>query len=239
MPERNTNAFRGEIMSLNKQTGNMYSWVNATWNPIAGECLHKCSYCYVKKGRTKNLKKYQGITRIDEKCMKDNLGSGNFIFVGNMIDMFGEWVSDEIIIRVLEHCRRFDNKYLFQSKNPDRFWDFRNRFPSKTVLGTTIETNRVFFNNSEMIIPETRVNSMVWKHSFDKMVSIEPIMCFDLEPFVEMIKLIKPTFVSIGADSKKSGLNEPEPEKIRLLIKELEKFTEVRIKPNLNRLLRD
>ena len=34
---------------LKKSTGNMYEFITHTWNPIVGECYHKCSYCYVKK----------------------------------------------------------------------------------------------------------------------------------------------------------------------------------------------
>ena len=54
---------------------------------------------------------------------------------------------------------------------------------------------------------------------------------------VEMIRRINPRFVSIGADSKRHGLPEPDPEKIRKLISTLRKFTEVREKDNLKRLL--
>jgi hypothetical protein len=36
-------------MPLNPVKGNMYTWVNFTWNPIRGQCSHDCRYCYVKK----------------------------------------------------------------------------------------------------------------------------------------------------------------------------------------------
>lgn len=49
-------------MSSNKS--NMYDWVGGTWNPLAGACPHRCSYCYVKKGRIKHLSKYQGPIRL-------------------------------------------------------------------------------------------------------------------------------------------------------------------------------
>ena len=71
------------------------------------------------------------------------------------------------------------------------------------------------------------------------MISIEPIMDFDLDTFVCWIKNIKPSFVSIGADSKKSGLPEPTSEKIHQLIEKLSDFTEVKVKANLKRLLTD
>ena len=72
----------------------------------------------------------------------------------------------------------------------------------------------------------------------ERMVTIEPIIDFDLNIIVDWIKRIKPKWVNIGADSKGHKLPEPSKEKIEALIKELKKFTEVRIKPNLNRLIK-
>jgi hypothetical protein len=68
------------------------------------------------------------------------------------------------------------------------------------------------------------------------MVSVEPIMDFDLDEFVILIRNCKPTFVSIGADSKGHHLSEPSYDKIRQLITRLGEFTEVREKSNLSRL---
>ena len=68
------------------------------------------------------------------------------------------------------------------------------------------------------------------------MISIEPIMEFELAILVPWIKEIRPEFVSIGADSKGHNLPEPTPDKVNALIEELSKFTEVKIKDNLKRL---
>ena len=76
----------------------------------------------------------------------------------------------------------------------------------------------------------------IYATQFRTMVSIEPVLDFDLFDFVEFIQRISPDYVSIGADSKNKGLPEPSAEKIERLIIELEKFTEVRIKSNLARL---
>ena len=69
------------------------------------------------------------------------------------------------------------------------------------------------------------------------MVSIEPILDFDLDVFTKWIKEIDPEFVSIGADSQNHHLLEPPADKIKALIKELKTFTKVIEKPNLGRLL--
>ena len=70
------------------------------------------------------------------------------------------------------------------------------------------------------------------------MVTIEPILVFHLEPLVEMIKEISPEWVNVGADSGGNKLPEPNKEEILALIDELNKFTVVKNKTNLKRLLK-
>lgn len=219
---------------LNKQKGNMYSFVTHTWNPIRGKCPHNCSYCYMKHfWKRENSSKQVLIV----KELKTNLGSGNFIFVGSSTDMFAEEVPTTWIKDVLKYCNLYNNKYLFQTKNPERFREFLNDFPEKTILGTTLESDRNF-NITKAPSPKKRINAMIRlrKYRCGLMLSIEPILSFNLEPFVEAIKQINPEFVSIGADSKQHRLIEPSKEKVEELIKELRKFTEVKIKDNLKRL---
>jgi DNA repair photolyase len=69
-------------------------------------------------------------------------------------------------------------------------------------------------------------------------VTIEPIIKFDLKEMVELIKRCKPIQVNIGANSKPDiiELSEPTKDEVSKLIKELSKFTTVRLKDNLKRL---
>jgi hypothetical protein len=151
-----------------------------------------------------------------------------------MIDLMAEEIREIDIIRVLEHLRKYDNTYLLQSKNPKRFLDFIQMCPDKTIFGTTIETNRITDVVKNRIYPL----QLLTVHGYKTMVSLEPIMDFNLDALVALISITKPSFVSIGADSKGHGLNEPSWNKVQALIAELGKFTEVRIKDNLIRLLK-
>lgn len=223
---------KGETM-LNKQKGNMYPWVTHTWNPVKGKCPHECSYCYMKRFPQKPL-------RLDEKCFKDDLGACNTIFIGSSTDMWAEEVPEIWIKKVLVHCCLYpENTYLFQTKNPERFHDYLKRLPKNTILGTTMETNRggyySYLGHKTPSNPN-RWYDMVYLEG-RKMISIEPIMDFDTDEFVDMIKKTNLEFISIGADSGNNNLPEPSPDKVRALIKELKKFTDVRIKDNLKRLL--
>ncbi len=215
---------------LNKQKGQMYGFVTHTWNTIKGKCYHDCSYCYMK--RFKNQKP----VKFDEKELKTDLGSGNYIFVGSSCDMFASNIYDEWIYKILDHCKKFDNKYLFQSKNPGRFENII--FPKKSVLCTTIESNRYYskvMGNSPFILNRFQgIEDVLWP----KMITIEPILDFDLKEFIDILKYVNPFQINIGADSGHNNLPEPPKEKIIELISELNKFTKVYQKENLKRLLK-
>ena len=225
-------------MGLNKSAGNMYNFVDATWTPLSGACSHFCTYCYVQNlKRYPELKaKYSGVPRIAERELETDLGQGRFIFVCSTNDLFAEAVPSEMIEQVLAHCSKYDNRFLFQSKNPRRFWHFVNAFPPKTMLGTTLETNREYGLSQAPMVWE-RVGWFSPSLPFPKMVSIEPILDFDLDVFPHWIELIQPEFVSVGADSKGHGLPEPSREKVEGLLIALAGFTEAKQKKNLERLL--
>lgn len=234
-------------MSLNKQNGrgNMYDWVTHTWNPLGGLCPHECSYCSTNAllKRSEVLKKkYSGKPYLVGKEMK-TLGKGKTIFVCNMTDLFAKAVPHGIISDILKHCSAYDNTYLFQSKNPLRFCSFKKEMPKNIILCTTLESNRDYYNMTKAPWVYKRVADMrkaTGEFPWAKIsITIEPVMDFDLHIFLNMIKIALPTFVSIGADSKRSGLNEPSSEKLSDLLKGLAKFTTIERKTNLARLLKE
>ena len=217
-------------MSLNKSTGNMYSWCSHTWNPIRGKCPHECSYCYMNRFPVGEL-------RLDEKCLQDYLGEGNTIFVGSSTDMWADIVPIEWIQDVVCHCKKFpENTYFFQSKNPKRFIEVYSYIPPKVIFGTTLETNRDTSKISKA--PDCKDRVAYIALMYPTMASLEPLLDFDLDEFIEQLKYIEPKFISIGADSKGHNLNEPSAEKIVDLIAGLQPFFEVKIKPNLSRLMK-
>lgn len=218
-------------MALNKSRGNMYEFVTHTWNTIKGICPHDCTYCYMK--RWGNLRK----TRLDEAELKTDLGNGNFIFVGSSCDMFADDITYEWIERTLDHCRKFDNRYLFQTKNPIRMLGKFDEFNAVTC--TTIETNRWYpeiMKNSP--VPDLRADAMSQLPG-DRYVTIEPIMDFDLNELVKLIKLCRPVQVNIGSDSGGNGLPEPDAGKIMALVDALKTFTVIEKKRNLGRLVKN
>lgn len=227
---------------LNKQKGNMYPWVTHTWNPIKGKCKHNCKYCYMKRFPQPEI-------HLDKKELETNLGQDNTIFIGSSCDMFADNIPNEWLYQILGHCEDYlDNTYLFQTKNPLRFqyinpYDGLNvHWSKRVIIGTTIETNRSYdvgweYHVSNAPEPIERFEWLEKTQAYHKMISIEPIMDFDLNIIINWLKRIKPKFISIGADSKNHDLPEPDKEKTLCLIEELKKFTEVKIKDNLNRII--
>ncbi len=221
-------------MPLNKSKGNMYNFITDTWNTIKGKCPHDCSYCYMK--RWKNLKP----ARFDESELNTDLGKNNFIFVGSSNDLFASGCLSSWISKTLNHCAKYpDNKYLFQTKNPEELFFWKNALPDNSVICTTFESNRhhpEFMGNSP-----SPFHRSIWIKDlaeFERYITIEPIMDFGLGAFVRMIKSCNPIQVNIGADSGNNNLPEPSADKIIFLIAELSKFTKVVKKPNLGRLLK-
>ncbi len=229
-------------MTLNKQKGNMYEFVTHTWNTVKGKCPHACSYCYMKRwGEQPEL-------HFDESELKTDLGEGNFIFVGSSCDMWAEKINSEWIDKTLSHCKKHPhNRYLFQSKNPWRFHCLRSEFKRTFTLGTTIESNwDVIEAHSGSILSgqpsiQSRIEGItcIRENGYPVMITIEPIMRFNLRTLSEMIAGIQPQWVNIGADSGGHKLPEPPYEKVKELISELEKFTTVKLKKNLRRLARE
>ena len=229
-------------MSVNKAKGNMYEGVY-TWDPIQA-CGFKCKYCWVD-----HIPGYPKKVTYTEKCLSDNLGTGRTIFVCSTSDIGGHWVDKKYLERILEHCRRYDNEYLFQTKRPWAFLEYipaeyeLGLLPKRSIIGTTIETNRDTRLISKAPPPSMRAIGLGQVMATDTelrykyMVSVEPVLDFDQELSLWLTRL-KPDYVSIGADSNNHHLNEPSAEKLFELIGVLRAAgIEVRTKENLRRIL--
>lgn len=221
-------------MPLNKAKGNMYPFVDYTWNVIKGECPHGCAYCYMKRWGKQNP------IRFDAQETRTALGCDNVIFVGSSCDMWADAIPDDWIKYILEYAHGFKNKYFFQTKNPERFTSpSLGLSAEKDILCTTIETNWYFPGISEKAPRYFDRAGAMGKMSaagFTTMVTVEPILDFEPHSLIRLIKECGPVQVNIGADSGNNHLPEPPKGKLIELIAELNKFTKVFEKKNLGRL---
>jgi DNA repair photolyase len=173
----------------------------------------------------------------DDSELKTDLGSGRFIFVGSSTDDFAEGVPSEWITKMLDHCDKYENHYLFQSKNPKRFLEFiEHPVFRKAVVCTTIESNRFY---PEVMVNSPRIESRVQAMAelstkgIPTYITCEPLLEFDLPKLVSMLKACHPQQVNVGRNSRREiFLPEPTSNDVQVLISELFTFTQVEVKRN-------
>jgi hypothetical protein len=175
----------------------------------------------------------------DKKELKTNLGEGNFIFIGSSIDIFGDNIQNDWIQDTLTKAIAYNNKYLLQTKNPFKYHCYLDFiYSSQFILSTTIETNRFMGEMKNSPAPKSRAVAMKNIPAiYRRMVTIEPIMKFDLMPLVKMVLSFSPEQINIGADSGNNNLWEPSEKETVKLIEQLKKYTTVVLKPNLSRII--
>jgi len=146
-----------------------------------------------------------------------------------MGDLFCYEVPDTWIIRVLHTIEKNpDSRFLLLTKNPLRYFDFLELFPSNVILGATIESDRDW-DVSDAPHPMERLLAMKKLPWDDKFIAIEPILDFN-NVFVDFLEKINPRTVYVGYDNYNHKLPEPELEKTKWLVSELKKFTNVNVK---------
>ncbi|MFZ4439201.1 MAG: hypothetical protein ACOYOS_12285 [Syntrophales bacterium] len=197
-----------------------------TWNPFKG-CLFNCIYCkpsfqaQAKRQKQRCMNCYNYVPHIHE----DRLGkipSAEIVFVcGNSDISFCNPVFTRRIINAVRHhnVRCPDKTYFFQSKKPEYFEQFLSEFPENVILLTTLETNRDegYGKIAEAPLPSDRYRQLLNLDYPRKVVTIEPVLDFDLEIFSRWVLDLAPEYVWIGYNSRPKQVNLPEPSKDKLL----------------------
>jgi DNA repair photolyase len=178
--------------------------------------------------------------RLALKELNTDLGSGNYIFVGSSIDMWSSSIPNDWILKTLKHINKYpDNKYLLQSKDPKQFMTFIDMYPElfgpNIVFATTMETNRQISGISKAPSPAHRMTYIekINRLGFETMITVEPVMDFDLEDFIDMLRFTNATQINIGAVTGGHNLPEPSKEKVALLIEQVKPH----LKNNIKRLM--
>ena len=209
-----------------------------TWNPVIG-CKHHCYFgkCWANRmaQRLRNNWRYKDgfdHPKLIEAELHKRFRGDTVVFVSSMGDLFGKWVPDEWIFRVIEAMKRSpETTFFLETKNPKRYNEFIYYFPENIILSTTIETNRDYVVSKA---PPTYERYLEMREFLmRKHVSIEPIMDFDLKTLVEWMREIEPEVVSVGYDNYNAGLPEPSLKKTIALINQLKRFTRVEKKGSL------
>ena len=210
---------------VKKKKSNMYEASIKQWNPFVG-CKFDCIYCKASfKRQTKRIGKkrciecYNYTPHIHPNRLNVSLSNTpeeTFIFTCANADI--SFCPTSFLKEIIKKIKDNPNKtFLIQSKNPKTF--NRVKFPDNVILGITLETNRdkLYSKVSKAPKPTQRIKDFHKINHSRKMITIEPILDFDLEIMLKWIKKIKPFIVWMGYESKKCVLPEPTLEKFNSL----------------------
>ena len=151
--------------------------------------------------------------------------SSRTIFVCSMADLFGEWVPESWIKSVFDSCAAApQHRYLFLTKNPDRYYD----------LGLQNPPDNVWLGSSYTGAEKYR-SSTVTKNRF---ISVEPLLS-EIHPLTANAIAIWNDWVIIGAETgKRKDKVKPEKEWVNRIVRACAAFeTPVFMKESLRELM--
>lgn len=211
-----------------------------TWNPFKG-CQFDCSYCIPSFQKQAKRQKHRCKDCYDytPHYHPERLGkipSADIVFVcGNGdISFCDPLYARKIIQAIVDHNKRCPYKqYYLQSKQPEYFQQLLQYLPPNVILVTTLETNRDhgYQAVSKAPMPSERYQQFRDLNYLRKVVTIEPVMEFDLDIFTGWITNISPEYAWLGFNSRVRQIQLPEPseQKLRALVENL-KTASVQIK---------
>lgn len=212
------------------KVSNMYSASVKQWNPFVG-CNFDCSYCgssfqrQAKRQKQRCMRCYNYEPHTHPKRLKNYLPKtkdGEFIFTCASADI--SFCPTPFFEKIIKRIKELpDRTFLLQSKDPKTF--NRVDIPDNVILGTTLETNRedLYKGISKAPSPSKRQSDFAKINHHRKMITIEPILEFDLDIMLQWVKEINPVVVWLGYDSKNNNLPEPSYKKFKRFQQAIEK----------------
>lgn len=197
-----------------------------TWNPFKG-CLFDCVYCrpsfqlQAKRQKNNCTDCYNYVPHYHPERL-NKIPSASTIFVcGNSdLSFCRTTYMLEIIEAIKKHNKRRPGKtYFFQSKRPKYFAPFLSDLPANAIVLTTLETNRDrdYPKISKAPVPTVRYQQLRSLDYPRKVVTIEPVLDFDLDVFLDWIKSINPEYVWLGYNSRPKQVQMPEPDEEKMI----------------------
>jgi hypothetical protein len=206
----------------------MYAGVK-TWNPFKG-CDFTCTYCGPTFQAQAKRQKHNctDCYEYTPHCHPERLTripSAGIVFVAGSADISfcPREFTHKIIAAIVRHNRACPHKeYYLQSKRPEYLAQFLPVLPANVLLVTTLETNRDkgYAAVSKAPVPTERYRQFTNLDWPRKVVTVEPLLDFDLAVFTDWLTTLRPEYVWLGYNSRPAQVTLPEPEetKVRDLI---------------------
>ena len=210
---------------MKEQKQRMYKGAK-TWGVFVG-CKFDCAYCVPTfkrqaKRQKQNCPKCYGFGPHSHEERLARIPSADIIFIAGYGDISFCPPKDtrKIIEAIKKHNAKCPHKvYYLQSKRPEYFEQFLTELPDNVILVTTLETNRDYGYEhiSKAPPPSERYRQFMALDYSRKVVTIEPVMDFDLDVFTEWIRKINPECVWVGFNSHPKSVKLPEPSNEKLV----------------------
>ena len=193
---------RNDSSGFNAQDNDSIEWAQWSWNPITG-CDHNCPYCYARD----IAERFAGTTAFPAgfspalrpgrltapRHQKFPEGKDTVfhayknVFTGSMADIFGRWVPEEWIQKIIDEIRAAPKwNFLMLTKFPARMAEFD--LPKNLWAGTSVDCQARVANAEKSF---AKINAKV------KWLSIEPM----IEP-LKFTKLDMFQWVVLGGASR-------------------------------------
>lgn len=203
-------------------------WTDYTWNPTGG-CFHGCTWkmpdgsiteCYAKTV-AEGLAQAAYKAGFEQHYWREHtlneplqLKEPSRIFVGSMADLFGHWVPEEQIRRVLGVMRQAEwHTFQTLSKYPIRLPDF-NPFPRNVWVGVSLPAGHLMSEKGAARALESYLRQMTRLQARIRFMSLEPLW-FDagrvLEKWAEHHEGLPFEWVIVGAATNGRIAYQPEP----------------------------
>jgi protein gp37 len=141
--------FYASDKKMNKQDSTSIEWAQWSWNPITG-CKHDCPYCYARDIANRfypqkfepsiHPARFSSPKNTNVPSQAETDVAFRNVFTGSMADIFGRWVPDEWVqkvIGVVRDCPQWN--FLFLTKFPQRVHEYESNLPSNAWMGTTVD----------------------------------------------------------------------------------------------------
>ena len=202
-----------------------------TWNPAVG-CNYDCVYCEKSfKRQIRRVAAHIGCQDCydykphyhPERLKTSSIPSAETVFVFGQGDI--NFCDPEYVRRTFDVIRQKKSRkkqgYYWQSKNPKCLEQYLGEYPEGSILVTTMETNRDegYELVSKAPKPSTRMRDFLELDYPEKVVTVEPVMDFDIAEFLKWILKLRDQgsllYVWFGFNSNPDKVKLPEPDEAK------------------------
>lgn len=138
-------------------------WADYSWNPVSG-CRHACEYCYARRMAVWYKRSFEPAFH-EEKLRELTAKTSGIVFCGSNCDLWGNWVPDDWIHRVLTRIKTCENATVMMlTKNPEKYGDIIKKAEARdgVVYRSMNRGGAPLYTVDEIIKPFSPLSNNIW-----------------------------------------------------------------------------